>query len=61
MFEKIIINKQLSNKRLDQILTELEIVSSRNKATSLIMSGKVFVNEKKMADAIWSATIVDRK
>lgn len=48
MFEKIIINKQLSNKRLDQILTELEIVSSRNKATSLIMSGKVFVNEKKI-------------
>ena len=45
MFEKIIITAELSNKRLDQIITELEIVNSRNKAISLIMSGKVFVNE----------------
>ena len=48
MFEKILITKELSNKRLDQIITELEIVNSRNKAVSLIMSGKVFVNEKKI-------------
>ena len=48
MFEKIIITEKLSNKRLDQIITELEIVNSRNKAISLIMSGKVFVNEKKI-------------
>ena len=48
MFEKIIITAELSNKRLDQIITELEIVNSRNKAISLIMSGKVFVNEKKI-------------
>jgi len=48
VFEKIIITEKLSNKRLDQIITELEIVNSRNKAISLIMSGKVFVNEKKI-------------
>ena len=48
MFEKIIITKELSNKRLDQIITELQIVNSRNKAISLIMSGKVFINEKKI-------------
>ena len=48
MFEKIIVTEKLSNKRLDQIITELEIVNSRNKAISLIMSGKVFVNEKKI-------------
>ena len=48
MFEKFLITKELSNKRLDQIITELEIVNSRNKAVSLIMSGKVFVNEKKI-------------
>ena len=48
MFEKIIITAELSNKRLDQIITELEIVNSRNKAISLIMSGKVFINEKKI-------------
>ena len=47
MFEKIIITEELSNKRLDQIITELEIVNTRNKAVSLIMSGKVFINEKK--------------
>ena len=48
MFEKILITKELSNKRLDQIITELEIVNSRNKAISLIMSGKVFIDEKKI-------------
>ena len=48
MFEKIIITAELSNKRLDQVITELKIVNSRNKAISLIMSGKVFVNEKKI-------------
>ena len=48
MFEKILITEELSNKRLDQIITELKIVNSRNKAISLIMSGKVFVNEKKI-------------
>ena len=48
MFEQILITEELSNKRLDQILTELEIVNSRNKAVSLIMSGKVFINEKKI-------------
>jgi len=48
VFEKFLITKELSNKRLDQIITELEIVNSRNKAVSLIMSGKVFVNEEKI-------------
>ena len=48
MFEQILITEELSNKRLDQIITELEIVNSRNKAVSLIMSGKVFINEKKI-------------
>tara|TARA_Y200000002_G_scaffold184594_1_gene152423 strand:- start:42 stop:806 length:765 start_codon:yes stop_codon:yes gene_type:complete len=48
VFEQILITEELSNKRLDQILTELEIVNSRNKAVSLIMSGKVFINEKKI-------------
>lgn len=48
MFEKILITEEFSNKRLDQLITELEIVNSRNQAVSLIMSGKVFVNEKKI-------------
>ena len=46
MFEKIVISKKLSNKRLDQIMTELEIVDSRNKALSLILKGNVFIDEK---------------
>ena len=37
---KILITEELSNKRLDQIITELKIVNSRNKAL-IIMSGKV--------------------
>jgi len=48
VFEQILITEELSNKRLDQIITELEIVNSRNKAVSLIMSGKIFINEKKI-------------
>ena len=47
MFEKIVISKKLSNKRLDQIMTELEIVDSRNKALSLILKGNVFIDENK--------------
>ncbi len=48
VFEKILITQKLSNKRLDQVITELKIVNSRNKAVSLIMSGKVFVDDKKI-------------
>lgn len=48
MFERITITEELSNKRLDQVITELKIVNTRNKAVSLIMSGKVFINEKKI-------------
>ncbi len=48
MFDKFILSKIFFNKRLDQILTDLKISDSRNKAIGLIMSGNVFLDEKKI-------------
>ena len=40
---------------------ELKIESIRTHGRVWKYKGEAFVNEKKMADAIWSATIVDKK
>ena len=40
---------------------ELEIEAIRSHGKVWKYKGEAFVNEKKMADAMWSATIVDRK
>ena len=40
--------ENLNNFRIDSILKELNLVNSRNKAISLIMSGKVFVDDVKI-------------
>ncbi len=40
--------KDLNNYRIDIILKELNLVDSRNKAMALIMSGNVFVDDKKI-------------
>ena len=40
---------------------ELEIEAIRSHGKVWKYRGEAFVNKKKMADAIWSATIVDRK
>ena len=44
---KVFINK-FKNKRLDSLLVEMKLVSSRQKAVSLIMTGNVFVEEEKV-------------
>ena len=41
------------------LLLKIEAIRSHGKVWKY--KGEAFVNEKKMADAIWSATIVDRK
>jgi 3-hydroxyacyl-[acyl-carrier-protein] dehydratase len=42
-----------------ELLLKIEAIRSHGKVWKY--KGEAFVNEKKMADAIWSATIVDRK
>ena len=48
MFLSYFIDKDLSNKRLDIILYKLNLVSSRQRALSLIINGKVFIGNKKI-------------
>ena len=43
MFLSYFIDKDLSNKRLDIILYKLNLVSSRQRALSLIINGKVLL------------------
>ena len=40
--------ENLDNYRIDFILKELNLVDSRNKALSLIISGKVFADNQKI-------------
>lgn len=48
MFREIFIDSDHKKKRLDILLVDLDLADSRNKAVSLIMSGKVFFDEKKI-------------
>ncbi len=48
MFEEYKVPEYLSDQRLDQILLKLNIVDSRNKANGIIMSGYVFIDDKKI-------------
>ena len=41
-----IFKNKFKNKRLDSILVDMNLVSSRQKAISLIMRGNVFVEER---------------
>ena len=41
------------------LLLKIEAIRSHGKVWKY--KGEAFVNDKKMADAIWSATIVDKK
>ena len=51
MFEEYKVPEYLSDHRLDQILLKLNIVDSRNKANGIIMSGYVFIDDKKIEKA----------
>jgi 3-hydroxyacyl-[acyl-carrier-protein] dehydratase len=42
-----------------ELLLKIEAIRSHGRVWKY--KGEAFVNEKKMADAIWSATIVDKK
>ena len=48
MLETKFVTARFKNKRLDLILVEMNLVSSRQKAVSLIMRGDVFVEEEKI-------------
>ena len=48
MFFSKRVGENQGNKRLDLILVELKMVSSRQKAVSLIITGNVFVSERKI-------------
>ena len=48
MFLSYFIDKDLSNKRLDIILYKLNLASSRQRALSLIINGKVFIGNNKI-------------
>tara|TARA_Y100001960_G_C14491523_1_gene736952 strand:- start:89 stop:853 length:765 start_codon:yes stop_codon:yes gene_type:complete len=48
MYVSKVLPEKLNNKRIDSILVELDLVSSRQKAISMIMAGNVFVNESKI-------------
>ena len=43
-----VFTNNFENKRLDNLLVEMKLVSSRQKAISLIMRGNVFVEEEKV-------------
>ena len=47
MFSSNIVSKKLNNKRLDLVLVEMGVVNSRQRAISLIMSGNVYITDKK--------------
>ena len=47
LMTKVYKNK-LKDKRLDTLLVEMKLVSSRQKAISLIMRGNVYVGEEKI-------------
>tara|TARA_B100001057_G_scaffold363455_1_gene366152 strand:- start:3763 stop:4530 length:768 start_codon:yes stop_codon:yes gene_type:complete len=49
MLETKVVTERFKNKRLDSILVEMNLVSSRQKAVSLIMRGNVFVEEEKIS------------
>ena len=49
MLETKVVTSRFKNKRLDLILVEMNLVSSRQKAVSLIMRGDVFVEEQKIS------------
>ena len=49
MLETKVVTERFKNKRLDSILVEMNLVSSRQKAVSLIMRGDVFVEEEKIS------------
>ena len=49
MFNSFIIQRKFKNMRLDQILTEtVKFVKTKQRAVALIMSGNVFLGEKKI-------------
>ena len=45
------VGEEDDKKRLDQVLVKLNLVQSRQKALALIMTGNVFINEKKIYKA----------
>ena len=47
MLENIVFTNKFKNKRLDVLLVDMKLVSSRQKAVSLIMRGNVFVEEER--------------
>ena len=47
MLENIVFTNKFKNKRLDLLLVDMKLVSSRQKAVSLIMRGNVFVEEER--------------
>ena len=49
MSDTKVVTEKFKNKRLDSILVEMNLVSSRQKAVSLIMRGNVFVEEEKVS------------
>ena len=48
MLKTKVYKNKLKDKRLDTLLVEMKLVSSRQKAISLIMRGNVFVEEEKI-------------
>ena len=48
MLENIVFTNKFKNKRLDVLLVDMKLVSSRQKAVSLIMRGNVFVEEARV-------------
>ena len=48
MYKIAKVTKSLDKNRIDQILVKLGLVDSRQKATSFIISGYVFLNERKV-------------
>ena len=48
MYKIAKVTKSLDKKRIDQVLVKLDLVDSRQKANSFIISGYVFLNERKV-------------
>ncbi len=48
MFNSKIVLEKFKNKRLDVILLEMKLVKSRQRATSLIMSGNIYIDNQKI-------------
>tara|TARA_X000000950_G_C13770300_1_gene600697 strand:+ start:162 stop:920 length:759 start_codon:yes stop_codon:yes gene_type:complete len=49
MFDIFRVSSEYNNSRLDNLLVNLKIVSSRNKASALIMAGYVYLDEKEIS------------